>query len=313
MSRLLPSARYSWRMFQDLYLQQPANLPAFYYDHATAVEAPHFSVYARAVTPCQPTSAPARLDLVKVSLLTAGTGLVTHDGRSHPISSPTLAFLHPRSAWSWQATSEEQAGYFCLFNAAFLAPSVPAHYLQQYPHLLPGAPPVLYLSPTEAALAEGLFAKLLQEFATPGPLRPALLRLTLQMLLLEAQRFAPAAAEEPTAATAARLAYRFLALLEQQFPLQQPDEPLRLKAPHQYAAALAVQSNHLSSCVRAVTGQSVRAHLQGRLLSEARSLLRHSDWPVAQIAYVLGFEEPAAFTHFFRRHTRLSPLAYRAD
>jgi AraC family transcriptional activator of pobA len=46
-------------------------------------------------------------------------------------------------------------------------------------------------------------------------------------------------------------------------------------------------------------------------VQEARALLQHTDWPVNLIGYCLGFEEPAHFSHFFKKNTGLPPLAVR--
>jgi AraC family transcriptional activator of pobA len=49
-----------------------------------------------------------------------------------------------------------------------------------------------------------------------------------------------------------------------------------------------------------------------RMIVEAERQLRYTTMPVAQVAYLLGFEDPAYFTRFFRRHSGLSPKAFRA-
>jgi AraC-like DNA-binding protein len=49
-----------------------------------------------------------------------------------------------------------------------------------------------------------------------------------------------------------------------------------------------------------------------RLTLEAKRLLAHSDLTAAQIAFGLGFEDPAYFARFFRREAGLPPTAFRA-
>lgn len=49
-----------------------------------------------------------------------------------------------------------------------------------------------------------------------------------------------------------------------------------------------------------------------RMIVEAKRQLRYTAMPVAQIAYFLGFEDPAYFTRFFRQRSGLSPKAFRA-
>ena len=44
---------------------------------------------------------------------------------------------------------------------------------------------------------------------------------------------------------------------------------------------------------------------------EAKRQLHYTSSPVSEIAYALGFEDPAYFTRFFSRLTGESPRAFR--
>jgi AraC family transcriptional regulator, transcriptional activator of pobA len=100
-------------------------------------------------------------------------------------------------------------------------------------------------------------------------------------------------------------------LLERQFPIDAPEEPLQLKTANQYADGLAVHVNHLNRALKEVTGKTTTEHISARVVSEAMALLRHSDWNISEIAYGLGFEYPAYFTLFFKKQTGLTPMEAR--
>lgn len=51
---------------------------------------------------------------------------------------------------------------------------------------------------------------------------------------------------------------------------------------------------------------------RGRVLFEAKRQLRYTSKAVSEIAYALGFDDPAYFTRFFSRRAGMSPRAYRA-
>ncbi|MEJ7664064.1 MAG: helix-turn-helix domain-containing protein [Hymenobacter sp.] len=104
----------------------------------------------------------------------------------------------------------------------------------------------------------------------------------------------------------------FLELLERQFPLDSPARPLRLRTASDYAACLSVHVNYLNRTVRTLTGKPTTAHIAERILGEAKVLLRHTTWPVADIAHGLGFAYPTYFNNFFKQHTGLTPTALRA-
>jgi AraC family transcriptional activator of pobA len=78
-----------------------------------------------------------------------------------------------------------------------------------------------------------------------------------------------------------------------------------------YAAALGVSRDRLGSAVRRATGLSPQAYLHQVLVREASELLANSGMPVGQVAFRLGFSDPAYFCRFFTRHRGDSPAQFR--
>ena len=78
-----------------------------------------------------------------------------------------------------------------------------------------------------------------------------------------------------------------------------------------YAHALSASETRLDRLCRTLTGRSAFDLIQERLILESRRKLVHVAAPVAMIAYELGFEDPAYFCRFFRRHTGMTPSAFR--
>lgn len=79
-----------------------------------------------------------------------------------------------------------------------------------------------------------------------------------------------------------------------------------------YAAHLGVSAAHLNRLARVRTGLSVQGLFAARLFEAARRELVFSSVSVQEIAYSLGFSDPAYFNRFFRRMTGATPGAYRA-
>ena len=123
-----------------------------------------------------------------------------------------------------------------------------------------------------------------------------------------ALKLAPAA---PAALVGSRVVGAFRVLLAQQFPIVSPSQRLELRTAQAFADRLAVHVNHLNRTLKAATGNTTSQLLAQRLVQEARALLRHTDWPIGQIGYCLGFEEQTHFTHFFKRHAQCTPTAAR--
>jgi AraC family transcriptional activator of pobA len=84
-----------------------------------------------------------------------------------------------------------------------------------------------------------------------------------------------------------------------------------LKKASDYAEKLAVHVNHLNAAVQEITGKSTTTHINEKIISEARSLLVHTDWSVAEIAFSLGFEYASYFNNFFKKHNGLTPSSLR--
>jgi len=96
-------------------------------------------------------------------------------------------------------------------------------------------------------------------------------------------------------------------LLERQFPIDTPENALRLKTANDYAQSLSVHANHLNRSVKEITGKTTTEHISARITKEAQALLNHTNWNVSEIAYSLGFEYPAYFNIFFKKQTGLTP------
>ncbi|HUI60209.1 MAG TPA: helix-turn-helix domain-containing protein [Steroidobacteraceae bacterium] len=79
----------------------------------------------------------------------------------------------------------------------------------------------------------------------------------------------------------------------------------------QYAKSLNVTPARLRAACLEVTGKSPVRIVEDRLLLEARRNLLYTNMTVAQIAYHLGFGDPAYFSRWFSRRARESPAAYR--
>ncbi|MFC6688818.1 helix-turn-helix transcriptional regulator [Jhaorihella thermophila] len=78
-----------------------------------------------------------------------------------------------------------------------------------------------------------------------------------------------------------------------------------------YAGELAVSPTHLNRVVRQATGGPASALITDRVLREARRMLIYTNLTAAEIAYALGFNDPAHFSRVFARGTGLPPREFR--
>ncbi|WP_422105234.1 helix-turn-helix domain-containing protein [Winogradskyella sp.] len=77
------------------------------------------------------------------------------------------------------------------------------------------------------------------------------------------------------------------------------------------ADGLNLSPNYLSSMLKSLTGMSTQQHIHEKLIAKAKTQLSTTTLSISEIAYNLGFEQPASFTKLFKSKTDMSPLEFR--
>lgn len=81
-----------------------------------------------------------------------------------------------------------------------------------------------------------------------------------------------------------------------------------------YANLLCLSPKYFGSVIKETTGISASSWISRYVIVQAKSLLRHNkDLSIQQVSYQLGFQDPAAFTRYFKANAGLSPKEYRAQ
>lgn len=78
-----------------------------------------------------------------------------------------------------------------------------------------------------------------------------------------------------------------------------------------YAGELGVSTNYLSRLVKQTTGRSPGAWVDIVRIGRAKELLSGTPSSMIDIAAAVGLEDQSYFSRFFRKHTGLTPSAYR--
>lgn len=78
-----------------------------------------------------------------------------------------------------------------------------------------------------------------------------------------------------------------------------------------YADKLHLTPNHLGAVIRRQSGETVMAWVSRATVTQAQVLLKHFGLPVNEIASRLNFDEPTAFSRYFKRQTGQTPLEYK--
>lgn len=246
----------------------------------------------------------------KISLI-SGRNKAEYADKVIEIERNALLFATPKIPYHYVPLDEQQAGSFCVFTDDFLVSTKSGVVLDDLPLFQPGTVPIFQLTDDEADDLRYIFNKMHKELASDYAYKYDLLRNYVLELIHFGQKLQPATSLYPTHTASARISSLFIELLERQFPIESPGQRIRLRTANDYARQLAVHVNHLNKVLKEHTGKTTTDLISGRLVQEAKILLRQTDWTISEISYSLGFEEVAHFSNFFRKQTALSPVAFR--
>ena len=234
--------------------------------------------------------------------LTSGQARMNIGNDSYTIGPHQILIARAGQVYSFE-TGDVNTGFVCHFHddillgqpgsAAALAPFDFLHFWGR---------PVIKLTVQTAEFVEQLLRRLLAEYTTSQLAYPAITRAYLLALLHELNRAYASAAPMPLTA-AVTLTNHFKHLVS-----------TSLKATHRvsdYAEWLHISANHLSKCVRSVTGKSPARWIEESIVLEAKVLLFQSGWSMSEVAMAVGIEDASYFSRLFKKHTGLTPLAFR--
>ncbi len=222
-----------------------------------------------------------------------------------------LFFGNPHIPYSWETISKHLCRLYLPFFRGFPQLGERSESLQQSPLFKIGGTPVLKISEEQRLFLNTIFKKMIEEQQTDYSFKDDLIRNYIHLVIHEALKLQPSENYDQHKNALSRITSVFLELLERQFPIESAERPLALTTAADYAKTLSLHVNYLNRAVKEVTGKSTTAHISERVVTEARALLQHTDWNVADIAYALGFDYPTYFNNFFKKMTGTNPSAFR--
>lgn len=272
----------------------------------------HFNVF-RTEDCSGPGKAPVRYsrrDYYKIALI-RGRNAYHYADRSIEVNGSTLLFFSPLVPYTFERLTDDNSGFFCIFKDAFFDERLRGG-IRDMPMFQPGSKPGYELNTEQEAVISGIFEKMLDEIGSDYTYKYDLIRNYVTEMIHYALKMQPAETLYHHADANSRITAVFTELLERQFPIESPEQRFSLRSARDFAEELSVHVNHLNRAIRLTTGKTTSAHIFERLTTEAKALLRHTNWNISEISYCLGFEDPAHFNHFFKKQTSLTPSAFRA-
>lgn len=166
-------------------------------------------------------------------------------------------------------------------------------------------PPVVTLKEGDIQNFEAMFTIFQEEFKTVDHIQGEMLRVILKRLLIKSSRLIKEMREMTSLPNAQlELLRKFHIFVEQYY-----------KEKHKvsdYAELLYKSPKTLSNVFKKSGYPTPLTIINNRILLEAKRLLLFSTNSAEQIAYELGYKEGAHFSKFFKAHTGLPPVEFRA-
>ncbi|MEQ6335653.1 helix-turn-helix domain-containing protein [Sphingobium sp. MK2] len=239
-------------------------------------------------------------DLNHIILIAEGGGAMQAEETAVRFDAPCLLLIPAGIVHGFTWASESRGAVVTI------ADSYLRHLILRDADLAPlfAHPKAVTLSPPEGDNANVAVARMAQELSWSGPGQRAAVESALLHLMVLALRHAALTRQEQSgtprqAALVARLRER----IDQRFRLREPVSV--------HARALGVSLTALRQACAQVANNSPTQMLDDRTLLEARRMLLYSQLSVADIAYAVGFEDPAYFSRFFNRHIGQPPRDWR--
>jgi len=251
-----------------------------------------------------------RNDFYKIWIIESKSRLHFRE-KSVDILQPALFISHPLVPYAYESLSRKRSGYWCAFQRTFLPQIGPAEHLKASPVYSPDNVDVFFPETAQLNIFRGLFTQLIHELSTEYPFKQEIVRTYVQLMIYEALKLQKSAVATHGQNAATRICSMFFEALEKEFPVQTAEQSVGLRKPADFAAALSVHPSHLNRVIKEATGRSTSEHIIERMIDEAKALLKHTNWNIADIAFGLGFQYAQHFNTYFRRHTGMTPLAYR--
>lgn len=270
----------------------------------------HFNVFEHEhIEPGKAKSLPyKRRDFYKI-MLVVGDIHMNYADRVVSIKKQALFFSNPQIPYNCENLERIETGFYCIFNQHFFHKFGD---LNQYSVFQPGGNHVFELSDEQVGQITVIYKKMFEEIKSDYVHKYDVLRNLVFELLHFAMKIQPATNFDKQQINASkRISTIFLELLERQFPVDEAHRRIYLRSASEFSNQLNIHVNHLNRAVKETTQKTTTQIIADRILQEAKILLKHSNWSVAEIAFSLGFTEVTHFNNFFKKHVEASPMKFR--
>lgn len=228
--------------------------------------------------------------------------------KTENVSNDKIWFLTPNQLLNWENNNDalQEHHYFAILFKAELLPFTKGAYTmyKEFPFFNRNSQVIFQLNIEQRETIFDLFNKIHKEHKNFNKDSPQIIISYLTILLYTCKRELHVHQNiNSKKSRAEEIALQFEHLA------QQSSEGKKSIA--YYANILHVSPVYLSECVKKIIGKTAKQIIDEYLIIEAKSVLKHSDKSITQIAMDLEFDDKSNFSKYFKKHTGFSPTEYQ--
>ncbi|MBI5824841.1 MAG: AraC family transcriptional regulator [Chloroflexi bacterium] len=279
--------------------------------HFSEIEAPKFGVEILTLEslfksgPNHVLASPHRVHFYHLILFTHGAGSHSIDFTNYAYDHKTLLLVSTGQVHQYQINRAVK-GVVIVFTPEFIYENATErnllHSLNIFEHAL--FSPRIQLSAEQRRLLHEPAAAIQREYQQPtDELSNEILRHLLRLMLLQIGRIQQGNTVSQRVAPHYQEFVAFRRLVER--------DMAKSRAVQYYAKQLAASPKKLNGLTRQVLNKTAKEFIEEQVILESQRLLAQGNMPIKEIAYRLGFNDPTNLVKFFKKHTRVSPVAFR--
>ena len=246
---------------------------------------------------------PVQLQQPAAIWIESGKGIITIDIEDYEIRDNMLVCLSQGQLMSI-ASQDEIKGCFMSFSPEFLmmAEGHTKDSLLDSLYHAEVSPIVLVNAAMQAEISE-VVQMVHREYSTNGMMRLPIVKGLLKLFLAYLAGVVRTAVPESQNERDIAMGRKFLELVKKHF--------LTRKSVAEYADELCVTPNYLNRVVKKNSGYTASYHIQQHIIMEAKRQAMHSGLSMKEVAYLLGFNDYAHFSKFFKNNSGMNFTSFK--
>ena len=252
---------------------------------------------------------PHRHNYYSIIWVREGTGKHFIDFKTYNVQAGTIYFISPEQVHDLKMNAGH-SGDVMLFTTDFIEQNgIPVHWLHESGFFFrcDDVAPLTIPAGWDTTALNSIVLQIAREYNEQDRFYTEAIAALLKLFLLECKRIRETTGfhVEERMHSKAQLIKQFKDLLDAHFH--------EWHKVSDYAAQLHITANYLNEVISNETGISAKDFIINRIMLEAKRLATYSQTSAKEVAYQLGFEDPAHFSKVFRQQQGTSFTGFREN